>query len=1319
MAPQIDFEQQVAELKQQLEKERLARVAAEKLAEDLQAQHSAKDHDLVYLRHLAHTLPSIIYIYDVDQDKCLYLNDQIKNVLGYSEEDIAGLNGSFFQSLVTTKEDQQKIQDQVRQMRNASDKEISHVEYQVRCKDGSVKNLFCRESVFSRNESGEPQQIIGSAEDVTTIRQQSQELMQQKDFYESVLNHLSSDVAVYNNKLQYLFLNPYAVRDPELRKWIIGKTNEEYSIFRGIDPDRMTERSEHLNKVLRDKCIVEFEEKLIDKEGNENYFIRRLNPALDENNEIQLIVGHGLNITELRKAQEEIIASEAKNKAILAAIPDLMFIIDRNGVYMDMMNEDDKFLQIPKAQIIGQSIHELLPEKLSNQFEVTIGRVLATGRYEILEYDLEIGGKLRYYEGRVVKYNPDEVLTIVRNTTEERKAALEVKEKNEFIRQVIDTSPSLIFVKDQEGNYTLVNEEFAKLYGVSASELTAGKANAAIPKIEEEEFYKEVDKQVLTTGKEVRIEERFTKPDGELIWLSTIKKPITTSDGKVQILGISTNITEQRKAKQQLQESEEMHRLLSENSRDLICLHDLDGNYQYVSGGVKEMLGYEPSDLEGTSPYHILHPDDRLYVLEEGQKKAINEKTNIVIEHRKQKKDGQYIWVETIMKPLLNDDGEVVKLQSSSRDITQRRLVGEALRSSERKYRELINYSQAYICSHDMQGRILSVNPHILTLLDYEAEEVVGHNLQSLIPEKHKKNFRLYLESFRKNNIAEGVLTVLNKDQEERSLLYKNYKVEEPNSEPYIIAIAQDITERTRTEMELKQAKEVAEESARVKENFLANMSHEIRTPLNGIMGMAGLLSKSPLNSSQKNYLDIILQSADNLLVIINDILDVAKIEAGKVELEEIPFNICDTVKAAYQTLIYKAEEKELAYEVKPLQVAEPTLVGDPYRLNQVLLNLLNNAIKFTETGSVTLQSQVLHENEHNLTIEFAVIDTGIGVSAEKQEYIFEGFTQAYSSTTRKYGGTGLGLNICRNLIEMQGGRIWVESEENRGSTFKFTITYQKYEGDTNPEKQDEQINYASLKGINVLLAEDNEINIFLARSIMESWNFVVDVALNGREAVEMVDRNTYDLVLMDIQMPEMSGIDATHFIRSNPDKSKAGIPIIALTANAFKGDAEKYLNVGMNAYISKPFDEEKLFTKIASVLPHKLMKQERTPAPENEEINAQVQEPLFDLSLLLKMSRGNEAFVKRTKVLFVETVPQTLADLEEKKQASDWKGVSAAAHKLKSTIDTMRIQKLRDVVRIIELKAKNQEDLPTVLDNINYLQEVMAQVLTEIQADI
>ncbi|MBC5773517.1 PAS domain S-box protein [Pontibacter sp. KCTC 32443] len=1267
-----------------------------------------------FVRNIAHTIPNIIYIYDLEQDHSIYVNEHLHSVLGYTDQDIADMEGHVFGSLLLP-DQLPKMYSHTYGMFSALDGEVHEIEYLVKSKTGEHKNLLCRESVFKRKENGQVQQVIGSAEDVTTLRRNSIELKEQKEFYESIFDNIASDIAVYDAELRYKYVNPTAVSDPALRTWIIGKTNEEYCSYRNVPLDRIKNRSQYLDLTRTSKKHTEFEEVIINKEGEKGYYLRKLSPVVDQQGDLQMIIGYGLNITDLRRAQEEITLSEAKNRAILAAIPDLMFIINKDGIYLDMKNVEQEHLLVPKSEVIGAHIKSMLPEQVYKPILALIHKVIETGIPERTDYELTLEDGLHHYEGRIIKYSDQEVLAIIRDTTEERKAAQAAKEQNDFIRLVMDSSPSLIYVKDGEGRFILANKAVADLFEIPLDRLMVEQGDHLYVNPEDRDLFIQNDKRVILENREFVTEERFTKPDGQLFWFKTIKRPLVTSDGQVHVLGISTDITAQHLASKQLEKSEELHRLLSENSKDVISLHELDGRYIYISKGVEEMLGYTVSEVIGNVPKHLIYHAD-LKQLYKAFDEVLKYKRNITVEHRLARKNGTNFWVETNLKPILDSEGNVVKIQSSARDITLRRKNAEALKTSEKKYRDLINYSQAYICTHDLDGIVLSVNPYLINMLGYSEDEMVGKPLNCFFPEAHRDNFGDYVARFQESNIVDGVLCILNKENQERYLYYQNYKVEEPGMAPYIIGIAQDITDRMLTEQELKNAKEAAEETARVKENFLANMSHEIRTPMNGILGMAGLLQKTKLDDVQSNYLKIIKQSADNLLVVINDILDIAKIEAGKMELEQIPFNLSDTIRNSFQTLNYKAEEKEISYTLDQLELSQPMLLGDPYRLNQVLLNLLNNAIKFTDEGCVKLTCQVLQESDSDISLEFAVQDTGIGIPEAKQQIIFEGFTQAYSSTTRKYGGSGLGLSICKNLIEMQSGRIWVESNEGQGSVFKFTITYPKSELTEQTGLTKTEINYNSLSRLHVLIAEDNEVNIFLAQSILEDWKFKVDVAHNGREAVELAEANSYDIILMDIQMPELSGLDATQKIRSNSDKAKANVPIIALTANALKGDAEKYLNAGMNDYISKPFEEELLYTKIASLLPHKINVAANSPA-EKEAIHSG--QKLYDLEMVTKMARGNQAFINRTIELFMQTAPQTVTAMLDAAETNNYQQVSATAHKLKSTIDTLRIEQLRPVVRQIELNAKQGTNLKEVYDQVEFINNHIQLVINQIAQEI
>ncbi|NNF01745.1 MAG: response regulator [Bacteroidia bacterium] len=375
--------------------------------------------------------------------------------------------------------------------------------------------------------------------------------------------------------------------------------------------------------------------------------------------------------------------------------------------------------------------------------------------------------------------------------------------------------------------------------------------------------------------------------------------------------------------------------------------------------------------------------------------------------------------------------------------------------------------------------------------------------------------------------------------------------------------------------------KDRALQSEKFKQQFLANMSHEIRTPMNAIIGMTNLVLKSELTEQQLKYLSGIKMSSQNLLVIINDILDFSKIEAGKIELERIPFNMAETVNHIHDTLQFKAEEKKLDLIVKIADDVPKSVMGDPVRLNQILLNLTGNSIKFTESGSVSIVVEKVADVANGAEIRFSVVDTGIGIEADKVDKVFESFSQASQDTTRKYGGTGLGLTITKELVELHGGKIAVKSEFGKGTTFYCDIPYEISEIAVQEESADAG-DTVELSGIKILLVEDNDFNQIVAVDTLEETikDVSVDIAANGKIAIDMVLANSYDLVLMDIQMPEMNGFEATKAIRKLTEE-KRGIPIIAMTANAARSEVEECINSGMNDHVPKPFETSDLLKKI------------------------------------------------------------------------------------------------------------------------------------------
>ena len=694
--------------------------------------------------------------------------------------------------------------------------------------------------------------------------------------------------------------------------------------------------------------------------------------------------------------------------------------------------------------------------------------------------------------------------------------------------------------------------------------------------------------------------------------------------------------------------------------------------------------------------------------------------------------------------PVLGEAGEVRQVIIYVIRITEKREYEEKIRLGEKRYRDLFNHSQALICTHDLEGKLLAVNPAICKVLDYQEEEMTGRNLREFIPVKHQTRFeKEYMEAIRTcDKAVSGEFCVLNKDGTEIFLLYKNFRMEEPDMEPYVIGFSQDITDRIKMERELRLTKQLTDEVSRAKESFLAHMSHEIRTPMNGILGIASLLNKTRLDVQQRNYLQLIQESANNLLVIVNDILDLEKIVAGKLQLESIPFKIVDKIATTIQSFIYRAEEKELGLIFQNSIPGDLVVKGDPYRLSQVLNNILGNALKFTIDGHITIVTGIAGSDAEGVVIEITVSDTGIGIDNERLKTIFEPFEQADATISRKYGGTGLGLAICKNMVEMQDGELLVKSEQGKGSAFTIRIPYHLSVEAMQEIEIRQETDYKSLGYRKILVAEDVELNQYLARHILESWAFEVLIVNNGLEAIHALEQSSFDCILMDVQMPEMDGIEATQHIRRLPDPVKANIPIIALTANALKGDSEKYLAAGMNDYLAKPFDEERLFqviyrnlayysTPVGTALatagpvaePVSLLEASSIDNPFKNNNNSNSMTPvnsrLYDLTMVQSVSGGDEGFIKKMVALFIETVPQNVQDMKKALNEGNWDQVGKTAHKLKSTIDSMGIKSIRQEIRTVEANAKQKEALQEVPALIGTIDTVISECIAQLKAEV
>lgn len=590
-------------------------------------------------------------------------------------------------------------------------------------------------------------------------------------------------------------------------------------------------------------------------------------------------------------------------------------------------------------------------------------------------------------------------------------------------------------------------------------------------------------------------------------------------------------------------------------------------------------------------------------------------------------------------------------------------------------------YENAPIGFHaiDIEGNFLDMNKIELEWLGYTKEEVVGKMTYDQITVRSVDNLHELLgELIRTGKLDNVEGSLIRKDGSLMPCFTNSRLIYDEEGKITRIRVAvMNYSEKKKIEVELKKAKEIAERSSLLKDQFVANVSHEIRTPLNAILSFSKLLERTPLNDRQQEFIHSIHTGSENLLNIINDILDFSKIEAGVLRIDKIVFNPRIVMAAVEKMFRYRAEEKELDFYVNVADKVPTQITGDPNRLTQILINLLGNAFKFTEKGSISLDVNVAKQVNNTIHLIFEVQDTGIGIPATKVNEIFKRFGQVVTGSTREYGGAGLGLTITKQLVDLQGGTIKVKSAVGEGTYFTTEIPYEI--SDLEAFSKNDVIEKPSSfnnKKISVLVAEDNPTNRRIFQLQFENLGIVADYAENGRIAVEMLREKTYDLVLMDIQMPEMDGYSATKAIRN---ELNIKVPIIAVTAHVFSGEREKCIAHGMNDYLPKPMQEEELFGLLKSYLPNALHENKNRSGSENgkpKRTHAAV-ETDFDRKYVFALTRGNKETLAELANLTINQSALEIQEIEKAMEQKNYNNIQASSHSMRSTVLNMGFNKL------------------------------------------
>jgi PAS domain S-box-containing protein len=743
----------------------------------------------------------------------------------------------------------------------------------------------------------------------------------------------------------------------------------------------------------------------------------------------------------------------------------------------------------------------------------------------------------------------------------------------------------IILLSDAERRILEANDRAVAVYGYSREELLG--LNRRELRTPEAQAKAESLLKRLEQENGLVYETTHRRKDGTAFPLEVSARLIHI-DGKRFHQSIARDISERKRAEEELLE----FKTAVEQSGDGIALSGLDGRLRWVNEAWARMHGYRADEVIGRH-LGIFHTQEQL----ETEVNPFNERLLATGSNEGEvghaRKDGTTFptWMSTTL--LMDANGKPFRLLAMARDITERRRAEEALQESEARYQALIRTAMDGFIVADLEGRLLEVNDAYCVMAGRSREELLSLRISDLdcvgpperTPARIQQVIALGWDRFEsKHRHADGRII----DVEVSAVYF--------GARGLLLGFLRDISERKRTEEErqrhaeemqrkneeLAAALAAAREATQLKSRFLANMSHEIRTPMNGVLGMSELLLTTLLDAEQREYAEGIQHSVDALLSLINDILDISKIEAGKLELECIPFDPAQIMEQVRATLATRAHAKGLDVTC----AADPALprlaVGDPGRLRQVLMNLAGNAVKFTERGEVVISGDLAEQTAERVIIQFSVRDTGIGIAPEQRSRIFESFVQADGSTTRRYGGTGLGLAISKQLVELMGGQMGVESELGGGSRFWFTATYAKHrEGELGVEepKAAAVLLADSARGEargRILVAEDNPVNQRIALRILEKEGYQAEAVCDGKQALEALARNHYDLVLMDVQMPEMDGFQATAEIR-RLEAATRRTPVVAMTANAMTGDRERCLAAGMDDYVSKPVRREEL----------------------------------------------------------------------------------------------------------------------------------------------
>ncbi len=872
--------------------------------------------------------------------------------------------------------------------------------------------------------------------------------------------------------------------------------------------------------------------------------------------------------------------------------------------------------------------------------------------------------------------------------------------QRERIQQLVNEANDLIYISSPEGYFRYVNPVAIRVTEYSEEELV-GQHFSKLVRPDYLDIVKTFYKNQIASKSASYFEFPIRTKSGQELWLGQ-KLNLVERDGEIVRLNvIARDITEQKRAEQEISslylrlksliDNLQAGVLMEDEHRKISILNQRFCDLFQIPIAPDFLIGSDCSNAAEQSKHLFKNPDEFVSRIEE-----ILQKRTFVLKDEVEMVNG--IILERDYVPVFKDGIYCGHLWYYD-DVTERKKTEDQIRRSEEKYRSILENMELGVMEVDVNGVIVKPYPRYCSMVGYEAAELIGKNANEVLlsPE-----FLPVMEAQDQKRI-EGEsdvyeVQIVKKDGERLWVLIGGAPIMDENGKVMgSIGIHFDLTEQKKLQRELEIARQEAEKARDAEKEFLANMSHEIRNPIHSVIGMTNLLYDTHLSKEQIEYVKTIKYSSEILMALVSDILDISKIAEGKMELSPQQFNLKELLEAVGKTIEIRLMEKPVIFKADIDETIPEALVGDSTFVNQILLNLLGNAVKFTEQGSVQLQAHLEGEMNDKIWVKFGIKDSGIGIELEKQGGIFERFSQAGKTTKSKYGGTGLGLPITKQLIELQGGTIELQSNIGEGTTFWVRIPFQKASPQANHSKEKNTSNFVlppETTGLRILIVEDNPINRRYLESILQKWKFSFWSCDDGVEALQVLQREVVDLILMDIRMPNMDGYETTVRLRSLKHNPNHNVPIIALTASALLDEREKVMRAGMNYHLTKPFTPEQLLSTIRLFC----TKCSKKDAEVNGTLSFAFSAP-FETSDLQDLYGGNLDHALFMFEIFLKNTPQELAALEQAMTQNQLPVIAEIAHKIKPTYKMIGLGHVEALAKELETACTSKISAKKIKD--------------------